>query len=209
MAEHTPEVRALRRRLREQRLALDGTARRSAEDTICARLLKLPAMRRGARVAAYLAMPGEVDLSRCIERAQRRGVDMYAPRIGSLRRREMSFVSLGPGAARELNAYGIEEPERCSPPLPPIALDVVIVPLVAFDRHGQRLGMGAGFYDRALRRLRDRDRRWRRPRLVGVAFSFQQVPEIPAAPWDVPLDLVVTEREVIVPRRESPSRTLK
>ncbi len=207
MAEHTPEVRALRRRLREQRLAFDGEARQRAQDEICARLLRLPAMRRGARVAAYLAMPGEVDLSRCIERARRRGVRVYAPRIGSLRRREMRFASLEPGAPDGRNAFGIAEPACGAPSIAVIALDVVIVPLVAFDRHGQRLGMGAGFYDRALRRLRDRDRRWRRPRLVGVAFSFQQVPSIPAASWDVPLDFVVTERELIVPRAEFHDRT--
>jgi 5-formyltetrahydrofolate cyclo-ligase len=64
--------------------------------------------------------------------------------------------------------------------------------------------MGAGFYDRALRMLQDRSRRWRRPRLVGVAFACQELPAIEASSWDVPLDLVVTEQEVIRPVRSLP-----
>ena len=79
--------------------------------------------------------------------------------------------------------------------------------LVAFDAAGNRLGMGAGYYDRALRRRLERSTPWRRPRLIGVAYACQQVPAIPASPWDVPLDLVVTERGVIVPARPTIQRT--
>jgi 5-formyltetrahydrofolate cyclo-ligase len=66
--------------------------------------------------------------------------------------------------------------------------------------------MGAGYYDRALRRRLDRQRAWRRPLLVGVGFACQQLPAIPASPWDVPLDLVVTERGIVTPRQPSPQR---
>ena len=204
MAEHNPEVRALRRRLRERRLALDAPSRWHAERAICAALLGLPLLRRGTRVATYLAMPGEVDLSGCLDRARRLGLSIHVPRITSLRRREMRFVPLPEGAALRRNAFGIEEPLRGRPVVPATAFDVVILPLLGFDRRGNRLGMGAGFYDRALGFRRDGRRRWRRPRLVGVAFSIQEVPAIPAAPWDVPLDLVVTEQEVIGPRRDCP-----
>jgi len=61
--------------------------------------------------------------------------------------------------------------------------------------------MGAGYYDRALRRRRERTRAWRRPRLIGIAFACQEVARIEPSPWDVALDCVVTEREVVVPRR--------
>jgi 5-formyltetrahydrofolate cyclo-ligase len=67
--------------------------------------------------------------------------------------------------------------------------------------------MGAGFYDRALRRRLDRSATWRRPRLIGVAYACQQLPLIPASPWDVPLDLVVTDRGVIVPGHAAIQRT--
>jgi 5-formyltetrahydrofolate cyclo-ligase len=72
-------------------------------------------------------------------------------------------------------------------------LDLVFAPLIAFDERGARLGTGAGFYDRALRRLRA-GRRWRRPRIVGVAYSFQRTSGLEPAPWDVPLDAVLTEQ---------------
>jgi 5-formyltetrahydrofolate cyclo-ligase len=82
-----------------------------------------------------------------------------------------------------------------------VGIDVVVLPVVGFDRRGNRLGMGAGYYDRALRRRQDAARAWRRPLLVGVAFACQELPAIPASPWDVPLDLIVTERGIIAPVR--------
>lgn len=72
-------------------------------------------------------------------------------------------------------------------------LDVILLPLVAVDARGWRLGSGAGFYDRSLAHLRY-GRRWRRPRLIGVAYEFQRVAQLEPQPWDVPLDAVVTER---------------
>ncbi len=72
-------------------------------------------------------------------------------------------------------------------------LDLVFVPLVGFDATGMRLGMGAGYYDRAFAFLRQR-RHWRHPRLIGLAYSFQQVPHIEGAPHDVRLNCVITEK---------------
>jgi len=84
--------------------------------------------------------------------------------------------------------------------------DAILMPVVGFDRHGNRLGMGAGYYDRALRHLRDGSRRWRRPRLVGLAFACQEVERIVPSAWDIPLDVVVTERGIVVPQRQHPHR---
>jgi len=116
----------------------------------------------------------------------------------------MRFVPLDRGARFRVNCYGIAEPE--SSPLDqarPLTLDTILLPVVGFDRRGNRLGMGAGYYDRALRHRRDPARRWRRPRLVGLAFACQQTDDIVPSRWDVPLDAVVTEREVIVAGRPS------
>jgi 5-formyltetrahydrofolate cyclo-ligase len=157
--------------------------------------------RRGVRVALYLPMRGEVDLRPCLERAWRRGATVFVPRISSRRRGRMSFVRWTPGAAQRRNAFGILEPAVTIRPTPVAQLDVVVVPVVGFDRRGNRLGMGAGFYDRALRRRLDATRRWRRPRLIGVAFACQELAAIPTSPWDVPLDLIVTERGLVVPER--------
>ena len=208
MAQPTPEVRATRRRLRELRLALRPAERAAAERAIRATLVRLGVFRRGAHVALYFPMPGEVDVRPCLELAWRRGARAYVPRIASRRKRRMLFTPWTAGGAHRTNAFGIVEPGSAAGARAVVSLDFVVLPLVGFDRRGNRLGMGAGYYDRALQRRLDTTRHWRRPRLVGVAFACQELPAIPVSPWDVPLDLVVTERGVIVPARDPQQRTL-
>jgi 5-formyltetrahydrofolate cyclo-ligase len=207
MAQPTPEIRALRRRLRALRRSLPRDERQKAERAIGNALRHLKLLRRGHRVALYLAMAGEVDLQPTIEAAWQAGCLLHAPRIASRRRGKMLFVPFLPGARLRANpnAYGIAEPvASAAAAISPRNLDVVLMPVVGFDRHGNRLGMGAGYYDRALRHLRGGSRRWRRPRLVGLAFACQEVERIVPSTWDIPLDVVVTERGVIVPERPRP-----
>ena len=204
MAQPTPEIRALRRRLRALRRSLPRDERQKAERAIGRALRHLKLLRRGHRVAVYLAMAGEVGLGSTIEAGWRAGCLLHVPRIANRRRCRMGFVPFPPGASLRANpnAYGIAEPvASANAAISPRTLDAVLMPVVGFDRQGNRLGMGAGYYDRALRRRRDRTRAWRRPRLIGIAFACQEVARIEPSPWDVALDCVVTEREVVVPRR--------
>jgi 5-formyltetrahydrofolate cyclo-ligase len=205
MAQSTPEIRALRRSLRALRRSLPHDERQKAERAIGNALRHLKLLRRGHRVAVYLAMPGEVNLRPTIEAAWRAGCHLFVPRVASRRRGTMYFVPLVTGGRLRLNAYGIAEPvAAASTRVDSRGLDAVLVPVVGFDRHGNRLGMGAGYYDRALRHLRGGSRRWRRPRLVGLAFACQQVERIVPSAWDIPLDVVVTERGAVVPDRQRP-----
>ena len=204
MAQTTAEVRDARRRLRELRLALPQVKRRSYERAITANLRGLGFLRRGSRIAMYLPIRGEVDLRPLVADARRCGVALYLPRITSRRRREMAFVPLGERDDLRANHYGIPEPASAKGGrLRSGGFDVVLVPVVGFDRHGHRLGMGAGFYDRALRHRLNASGSWRRPKLIGVAFSFQELPRIDPSPWDVPLDLIVTDAGVVAPRRST------
>ena len=200
MAEPADADRAARRRLRALRRSMPRAERAAAERAIAARLRRLGCARPGLRVAAYLAMPGEASLADFLAAASATGTRLWVPRIASRRRRTLEFVELAPGASLRRGAYGIAEPAGCGRPVRIGNLDVVLVPLVAFDRAGHRLGMGAGYYDRALAARRDRDRAYRRPKLVGIAYACQEVDSIEPRPWDVALDAVVTERELIVPR---------
>jgi 5-formyltetrahydrofolate cyclo-ligase len=202
MAKPDPTLKSERRRLRRLRGSLDPAEREAAEQAIARTLRRLRILRRGRRIAVYLSALGEVDLGPVIEIARRAGVALYAPRITSMRRHSMEFVAFEPGAPMERNPYGLEQPAATAATVDPLRLDCVLLPVLGFDDRGNRLGMGAGFYDRRLRRLARLGRTWRRPRLIGVAFSFQQVPAIDAAAWDVPLDLVVTEEQVIQPARD-------
>lgn len=200
MAQPTPEIRAARRRLRALRLALAPNERTSAEQAIAGAIRRMKLLRRGRRVAVYLPMPGEVDPVSLLASAWRAGCRVFVPRVTDRRRGRMVFIPLRPDSRFRPNVFGIAEP--VAPPgarARPLDLDVVLMPVVGFDRRGNRLGMGAGYYDRALRHRRDGSRSWRRPRLVGLAFACQEVADIVPSNWDVALDLVVTEREVIVP----------
>jgi 5-formyltetrahydrofolate cyclo-ligase len=95
------------------------------------------------------------------------------------------------------NRYGIPEPELPEAALiEPDAMDVVLVPLLAFDRHGMRLGTGGGYYDRSFAFLQQRERPTR-PLLIGIGYAFQEVEMLVAEAWDVRLDFVATEAELI------------
>ncbi len=203
MAQSTVEVKDARRRLRRLRASLGRAERIAAERAIIGFLEGLRLFRRGARVALYMPMRGEVDLRPAVAAAWRNGSTVYLPKILNRRRARMAFLPWMPNQPRRRNAYGIEEPMLDTGRLESRHLDTVVMPVVGFDRAGNRLGMGAGYYDRAVRRRLDQARLWRRPRLVGVAFACQELPSIAASPWDVPLDLIVTERGVLVPERRS------
>ena len=94
------------------------------------------------------------------------------------------------------NRFAIPEPvPRRRPPHHARQLDLLLVPLVAFDARGNRLGMGGGYYDRTLAYLGHRTH-WRRPRVVGLAHALQRVDALPKNAWDIPVDGVITEREM-------------
>jgi 5-formyltetrahydrofolate cyclo-ligase len=208
MPQRSRQVTDERRRLRALRRALTGEERRAAERRIVATLRRLGCAARGRRVALYLARDGEVDLAELIRAARRGGARLYAPHITSQRRRSMRFMPLRDDRSLRRNWYGIDEPaHEPAHGIPTGRLDIILTPLVGFDRQGHRLGMGAGYYDRALRRRLGSSGAFRRPRLIGVAFACQETGTIAAAPWDVPLDLVVTERGVVRPARATRGHT--
>ena len=155
------------------------------------------------RIGLYTALAEELDTAALLALARRRGCRIYLPRIDpSPTARAMQFVQ---ESARALhNRFGIPEP--LGPTLPSArALDIVFVPLVGFDRRGTRLGMGGGYYDRALAFTRVRATT-HSPLLVGLAYAAQELVRIERAAHDVPLDMVITERRIIrcASRRTSP-----
>lgn len=155
-------------------------------------LARLRWLRPGAFVATYAAIDGELDPRPIVAAAEQRGCHLYLPRITEPRHARMRFFPAT--QALVINRYGIEEP-MSGDARGASRFNLILVPLVGFDRNGFRLGMGAGYYDRALafRRLRDR---WRGPRLVGLGYSFQEIDPLQPLPHDVPLDAVITERGV-------------
>ncbi|MEN9705348.1 MAG: hypothetical protein RLZZ393_1227 [Pseudomonadota bacterium] len=134
-------------------------------------------------------MSEEIDTGPILSRALSRGCSVFVPRITDYRRSRMRFLPLA-GPMRR-GGYGILEPgtgiTRSAR-----SLHVVLMPLVGFDRRGYRIGMGKGYYDRALA-FRRGQRHWHAPLLAGLAFECQGVESLPARAHDVPLDRLVTE----------------
>jgi len=182
--------RALRRELRRRRRGLPEQARRQAALAAARNARALPWLRRARHLACYWPADGELDPRPLVERLLTPGKVAYLPVVRPDGR--LWFAPWRAGVAWRLNRYGIPEP--CGQAVPARALDLILLPLVAFDVRGYRLGMGGGYYDRTLAFLRHRLRH--RPRLVGLAYSWQEVASLPAEPWDVPLDAVVTEAGV-------------
>ena len=136
---------------------------------------------------------GEMSCEPIIEWALGRGVDVLLPVVVG---RHMRFAPFDPGEALVANRWGIPEPEwRPGSWVSARKPSVVLVPLVAFDSGGNRLGQGGGYYDRAFA-FRNAAKNRRRPLLVGLGYDFQQVGQLDAKPTDVPLDAVITEGRI-------------
>jgi 5-formyltetrahydrofolate cyclo-ligase len=180
----------LRKQLRMTRRGLGAVDHAHRSAMAAAAVRSMAAFKSGARVAIYLPFDRETDTAALIEAARRRAVRLYVPVVSDLRHRRLKFHPLS-GPTRN-GLFGISVPHRRARPLEPRWFDLIVVPLVGVDAEGRRLGMGGGFYDRALRFRRAR-RCWNGPRLVGFAFDCQRVASVHADPWDVHLDFLATE----------------
>jgi 5-formyltetrahydrofolate cyclo-ligase len=197
---HEPPVDRshLRSLMRAKRNAVPTAIRMQAAAKIARCLFAAQILRRGQHIGVYAAFDGEIDLKPLMHRAIRAQCRLYAPRIIDRRARKMEFVELQcpstafRGASRQGGIPNSRQRLRRS--VNPRTLDAVLIPVVAFDMHGWRLGFGAGFYDRKFAFARRKVRR--QPLLIGVGYEFQGVPQQSPAPWDVLLDIVVTEKRI-------------
>jgi 5-formyltetrahydrofolate cyclo-ligase len=182
----------LRRDAQARRDALDTAARATASAEICFRAIELISLERPRSLSAYMAIRSEVDPSPILAWAEATGIVAALPAVtaaGVVFRRHVSevpHVATGFGTRGPGEAAALVDPE------------LIVLPLLAFDRAGTRLGYGRGHYDRAIAALHARGKR---PTLLGIAFAEQEVAAIPAEPHDVGLDWVVTERETLALRR--------
>jgi 5-formyltetrahydrofolate cyclo-ligase len=184
----------LRAELRARRRALPSHERAGASRQFARILRRSQLLRPGRRIAVYVAHDCEADPSAIVRLARRNRCELYLPAIADYRHRRMEFRRYVRDTRLRPNRYGIGEPERTtSPRISVRRLDLVLLPLVAVDARGTRLGTGAGFYDRCLQHLRA-GRSWRRPKLIGLGYEFQRVAELAARAWDVPLDALLTEK---------------
>lgn len=181
-----------KRALRAEALARRDAAARDHPDpgaVLAGELAQALRDRPGVSLAAFLAMGSEIDPTPALLRVAG-GAAWGLPVMAEGRGRPLRFRPWRPGEPLEPGGFGTRVPASGSWMIP----DVVVVPLVAFDRRGHRLGYGGGFYDRT---LADWAARGHRPLLLGFAWAAQEVEAVPTEATDVPLPLVVTEREAI------------
>ena len=180
----------LRKQLRIARRSLNVAEHERRSERAAAAVERMAAFKCGSRIALYLPFDRETDTRTLIAAARRRGLKVYVPVVVDRRHRRLEFHPLS-GPIRR-GAFGIAVPRHGGKPVAPRWFDIMVVPLVGIDGAGRRLGMGGGFYDRALRFRRERCV-WRGPMLVGFAFDCQRIADVHADFWDVRLDCAATE----------------
>lgn len=179
----------LRQQGRQARRQLPAAYRRLATRRLNQRLFQR--LRKYHRIALYLHFDGEPDLLPCITRLARSQHKIYLPVIT---KNQLSFVSLRALRNARLNRFGIIEPSHHAERISTRRLHAIAMPLSAYDASGNRLGMGAGYYDRALAWTRNRAVK---PQLIGCAWQCQAVAGITAEAWDIPLDALCNEQETV------------
>ena len=156
---------------------------------------RLPTFRNAQRIAFYLAEDGELDPLYLIEKAWQFNKQVFLPVLPPTGQ-ALVFAPFSESSVMKCNRFGIAEPQvPATEWITARRLGLIIMPLVGFDSKGNRLGMGGGFYDRSLAFKKHRQH-WRAPRLIGLAHEIQKVDQLPSASWDIPLDMIVTEKNV-------------
>jgi 5-formyltetrahydrofolate cyclo-ligase len=183
------QKRKLRREGRAARAKLSDAVRQRASERIAHHVIYSHWLQRSRRIACYLPMADEVDTWPIIARAWRMKKKIYAPI--TRRNRLLTFREIRPESDLMTTDFGLLKPVS-GDEVRACELDLVLVPMVAFDDDRQRIGMGGGYYDRTFSFLRAR-RSLFRPKLVGLAFACQRVDKIPLNPWDIRLYRVISE----------------
>ncbi len=184
MSTHRAELRA---ELRSRRRALTAEQQKAAGIGVCNILIESGVLGNCRHIALYLANDGEIDPLQLQRYLWRENKNCYLPAL--VDDHKMVFVEYRPDTQLVVNCFGIREPARHGAAvLASEQLDLILLPLTGFDLSGGRLGMGGGFYDRALANNGEQ------PILIGLAHECQKVDEIPTEYWDVPLAGVATDR---------------
>ena len=174
------------------RRALSRRQRRAKSKVICRRIAGSPAYRRARVVAAYVALDDEVDLQLLMTHSLATGRTVCVPVVTAAGR--LRFHALDGQTILHRHALGVLQPRQPtrygSAAIARARIDLLCAPMSAFDTQNNRTGMGGGYYDRFLAGKKGR----RSPRIFGVAFACQEVSTIDAAPWDVPVEQVITEQ---------------
>ena len=189
------DLDAQRHRIRAWRKALPRDFMASCSQAIAKLLPQLPEYTHASRIGAYSASENEIDPQTIIADCWLAGKKAYLPVMSESKQYHIDFYAYNKGQKLKSNPYGITEPETSGDKIEPWKLDLVLLPLVAFDQFCNRIGRGAGFYDRCFAFANELPNS-NRPILVGLAYSDQLIDTIPSQPWDVAMDYIITEHGI-------------
>ncbi len=191
---YKPEIRDKMQRRRKELTLVSIT---QAAQAVAAQIVQLKEFLTAEHMGCYLAVEGELDTQPTMQSAHTLKKKLYLPVIqkSGFEPDFLEFHAYVLGDPLLKGIHGISTPgHRDHFPKTINELDVIFLPLVAFDSHGNRLGRGAGYYDRTLNAARQQYGRL--PCLIGLGYEFQKIPEIIPDKWDVPLDIIVTEKDI-------------
>ena len=177
----------LRQQIRKTRANLTALQQQQAEDSITQQALALIEERNAQHIALYVSFDGEISTEKLIKTLWAQDKHVYLPVLHPFNPNHLLFLRYLPDTPMLKNKFGIWEPKfNVQNVLPLDELDILFTPLVAFDKQGNRLGMGGGFYDRTLQN-------WQNSSFipVGLAHQCQQVEQLPTEAWDVPLHQIL------------------
>jgi 5-formyltetrahydrofolate cyclo-ligase len=182
----------MRKSMNQKRNQLSLADRDKASTEACQLLLTSPYYQVSEHIAVYFAYQGEIDPDLMLKTAIAEGKQIYLPVLDPVNQQNLLFIRYELNMRLVRNQFNILEPMITANNIIALKqLDLVVMPLVAFDDHGNRLGMGVGYYDRTFAYLKINPKQ--RPILLGIGYEFQRVEKIKAEKWDVPLNAVVTE----------------
>lgn len=191
-------AKTLRKILREQRNSLTVQQQKSAATHLFKYLSQHKLFMQSRHIALYLPNDGEIDPSLLLDAARKQKKHIYLPVLQRWPKYSMVLQQLAPNQSWQLNRFGIKEPKADKKRQAKTSrIDLILMPLVGFDRCGNRLGMGGGFYDRYLAHLKYR-KHWKKPLLIGLAHHSQQVDKLTSNNWDIPLSAIVTDKGWVV-----------
>ncbi|EKO3374262.1 5-formyltetrahydrofolate cyclo-ligase [Vibrio fluvialis] len=184
----------LRKLVRQQRNQLSSDIQYQASQDLICRFAALPEMQTCHHIALYLSTDGELDTQPLIEWLWSQGKAVYLPVLHPFSAGHLLFLHYQSSTPMTYNKFGILEPKLDQTLVKPVKeLDLICTPLVAFDSHGHRLGMGGGYYDRTLAH-------WFKTgegaQPMGLAHDCQHVEQLPTEAWDIPLPKIVTPSQI-------------
>ena len=185
----------LRKQIRLERRKLSPLQQKQATTRLIRNLKRFHVLLRAKHIALYLGNDGEICPEPLIQLIESWGKKAYLPVIHPLKPQELVFCQTTRSTRYVRNRFGIREPEfKSSKHIKARQLSTVLMPLVAFDEEGNRMGMGGGFYDRTFHYKRHSPKSM--PHLIGLAHELQRQATLPVNEWDVALDAIVTDRQI-------------